>query len=103
MTTMNWTSLLAIGAGAVLAAGLITLGRALPTIVASARDGLKDFGVGAGVQRREQMIGIVKDGGDDAVALRRLTLDGANDIDPGAIRQAKIHQRQTGCLLSYRP
>ena len=37
-----------IGAGAVLAAGLITLGRTLPTIVASAREGLKDFGGGAG-------------------------------------------------------
>jgi len=36
-----------IGAGAVLAAGLITLGRTLPTIVASAREGLKDFGGGA--------------------------------------------------------
>src|SRR5205085_11738355 len=35
-----------IGAGAVLAAGLITLGRTLPTIVASAREGLKDFGAG---------------------------------------------------------
>src|SRR5258706_6883922 len=33
-----------IGAGAVLAAGLITLGRAMPTIVASAREGLKGFG-----------------------------------------------------------
>src|SRR5258707_9839209 len=32
------------GAGAVLAAGLITLGRTLPTIVASAREGLKGFG-----------------------------------------------------------
>jgi putative OPT family oligopeptide transporter len=37
-----------IGAGAVLAAGLITLGRSLPTIVASAREGIKDFGVAAG-------------------------------------------------------
>jgi putative OPT family oligopeptide transporter len=37
-----------IGAGAVLAAGLITLGRTLPTIVASAREGLKGFGAGAG-------------------------------------------------------
>jgi putative OPT family oligopeptide transporter len=37
-----------IGAGAVLAAGLITLGRTLPTIVASAREGLKDFGASAG-------------------------------------------------------
>ncbi len=33
-----------IGAGAVLAAGLITLARTLPTIVASAREGLKGFG-----------------------------------------------------------
>ena len=36
-----------IGAGAVLAAGLITLARTLPTIVASAREGLKDIGAGA--------------------------------------------------------
>jgi putative OPT family oligopeptide transporter len=36
-----------IGAGAVLAAGLITLGRTLPTIVASAREGLKGFGAGS--------------------------------------------------------
>jgi putative OPT family oligopeptide transporter len=36
-----------IGAGAVLAAGLITLARTLPTIVASAREGIKDFGAGA--------------------------------------------------------
>ena len=36
-----------IGAGAVLAAGLITLGRTLPTIVSSARDGLKGFGAAA--------------------------------------------------------
>ncbi len=41
-----------IGAGAVLAAGLITLGRTLPTIVASAREGLKDFGGGAGTAAR---------------------------------------------------
>jgi len=41
-----------IGAGAVLAAGLITLGRTLPTIVASAREGLKDFGAGAGAGAR---------------------------------------------------
>jgi len=33
-----------IGAGAVLAAGLITLGRTLPTIISSAREGLKGFG-----------------------------------------------------------
>jgi putative OPT family oligopeptide transporter len=40
-----------IGAGAVLAAGLITLGRTLPTIVASAREGLKDFGGGGAATR----------------------------------------------------
>jgi putative OPT family oligopeptide transporter len=39
-----------IGAGAVLAAGLITLGRTAPTIIASAREGLKDFGAGAGAK-----------------------------------------------------
>ncbi len=37
-----------IGAGAVLAAGLITLARTLPTIVASAREGLKGFGASGG-------------------------------------------------------
>jgi putative OPT family oligopeptide transporter len=37
-----------IGAGAVLAAGLITLARTLPTIVSSAREGLKGFGAEAG-------------------------------------------------------
>jgi putative OPT family oligopeptide transporter len=41
-----------IGAGAVLAAGLITLARTLPTIVASAREGLKDFNAGAGQGER---------------------------------------------------
>jgi putative OPT family oligopeptide transporter len=43
-----WSSYIRyIGAGAVLAAGLITLGRTLPTIIASAREGLKDFGSAA--------------------------------------------------------
>ncbi len=37
-----------IGAGAVLASGLITLARTLPTIVASARGSLKDLSSGAG-------------------------------------------------------
>src|SRR5207248_2347917 len=41
-----------IGAGAVLAAGLITLARTIPTIVASAREGLKDFGAGAAGRSR---------------------------------------------------
>ena len=37
-----------IGAGAVLAAGLITLARTIPTIISSARDGLRGIGSGAG-------------------------------------------------------
>src|SRR5205814_4600153 len=41
-----------IGAGAVLAAGLITLGRTLPTIIASAREGLKGFGAAAGAGQK---------------------------------------------------
>jgi len=40
------------GAGAVLAAGLITLGRTIPTIVASFRESVKDFGAGAGAGGR---------------------------------------------------
>jgi len=36
------------GAGAVLAAGLITLARTIPTIVSSFRDSMKDFGGGPG-------------------------------------------------------
>jgi putative OPT family oligopeptide transporter len=36
------------GAGAVLAAGLITLGRTIPTIVSSFRESMKDFKAGAG-------------------------------------------------------
>jgi putative OPT family oligopeptide transporter len=40
-----------IGAGAVLAAGLITLGRTIPTIVSSAVEGLKGFGAGGAMVR----------------------------------------------------
>jgi putative OPT family oligopeptide transporter len=40
------------GAGAVLAAGLITLARTLPTIVASFRESVKDFGSSAGAGGR---------------------------------------------------
>jgi putative OPT family oligopeptide transporter len=41
-----------IGAGAVLAAGLITLARTIPTIVSSALQGIKDFGAAAGAGGR---------------------------------------------------
>ena len=37
-----------IGAGAVLASGLMTLGRTMPTIVSSAVDGIRGFGAAAG-------------------------------------------------------
>jgi putative OPT family oligopeptide transporter len=40
------------GAGAVLAAGLITLARTIPTIVSSFRESVKDFGAVAGVAAR---------------------------------------------------
>src|SRR3989442_1446530 len=45
-----------IGAGAVLASGLITLARTIPTIIASARGSLRDLGVagGAAAQRTER-------------------------------------------------
>jgi len=44
------------GAGAVLAAGLITLARTIPTIISSFRDSIKDFGGGRGaaVQTRTE-------------------------------------------------
>jgi putative OPT family oligopeptide transporter len=47
-----------IGAGAVLASGLITLGRTIPTIVSSAVEGMRGFGQGAGgsVLRTEREI-----------------------------------------------
>jgi putative OPT family oligopeptide transporter len=40
------------GAGAVLAAGIITLIRTIPTIVSSFRDSMKDFGAGASTKAR---------------------------------------------------
>src|SRR4029079_1321077 len=44
------------GAGAVLASGIITLARTIPTIVSSFRDSVKDFGAGrgGGVQTRTE-------------------------------------------------
>src|SRR5437868_5998461 len=50
------------GAGAVLAAGIITLCRTIPTIVSSFRDSMKDFGAGrgaGGVLRTERDIPLV--------------------------------------------
>jgi putative OPT family oligopeptide transporter len=52
------------GAGAVLAAGLITLARTIPTIVTSFRESVKDFGTAAGAggrtrTERDMPIGVV--------------------------------------------
>jgi putative OPT family oligopeptide transporter len=41
-----------IGAGAVLAAGLITLGRTIPTIISSARESIRDFSAAGGADTR---------------------------------------------------
>jgi putative OPT family oligopeptide transporter len=43
-----------IGAGAVLASGLITLARTIPTIISSFRDSMKDFRAGAGGVERKR-------------------------------------------------
>jgi putative OPT family oligopeptide transporter len=40
------------GAGAVLAAGLITLARTIPTIISSFRESVKDFGASGGIETR---------------------------------------------------
>ncbi len=60
-----------IGAGAVLAAGLITLARTLPTIISSAREGLKGFGAtGGGTARTERDLSMkVVLGGSLALAI----------------------------------
>jgi putative OPT family oligopeptide transporter len=60
------------GAGAVLAAGLITLARTIPTIVSSFRDSMKDFGAGPGAVklRTERDLGaMVVVGGSLALAI----------------------------------
>ena len=50
--TQLWSAYIRyIGAGAVLASGLITLGRTIPTIIASAREGMRDFSSAGGGSR----------------------------------------------------
>src|SRR5262249_1518450 len=51
-----------IGAGAVLAAGLITLTRTIPTIVRSARESIKDFASGGQAGRRMRTEGDIPTG-----------------------------------------
>jgi putative OPT family oligopeptide transporter len=61
--TQLWSAYIRyIGAGAVLASGLITLARTIPTIIGSAREGLKGFGAataGAVQQRTERDIPMI--------------------------------------------
>ena len=50
--TQLWSAYIRyIGAGAVLASGLITLGRTIPTIISSAREGVRDFSAAGGRSR----------------------------------------------------
>ena len=79
-----------IGAGAVLAAGLITLGRTLPTIVASAREGLKDFGAGAAARRSSRT---ERDIPTDRRARR---VAAAGDLPRGRAGDADAGQRPRG-------
>src|SRR5258705_5607897 len=47
--TQLWSAYIRyIGAGAVLASGLLTLGRTIPTIIASAREGMSEFSTAGG-------------------------------------------------------
>src|SRR4029453_11344006 len=71
-----------IGAGAVLAGGLISLARALPTIISSAVDGLRQFNAGGASQlRTERDIPIVM------VLAGSLALGGFLVAGPGVPRQ----------------
>jgi putative OPT family oligopeptide transporter len=75
------------GAGAVLAAGLITLARTIPTIVTSFRESVKDFGAGTGSQsqartRRDMPLSIVLIGS--------LVLAAFLVVAPGAPTQGNI-------------
>jgi putative OPT family oligopeptide transporter len=75
------------GAGAVLAAGLITLARTIPTIVVSFREGVKDFGTAAGAggrarTERDMPLGIVLIGS--------LVLAAFLVIAPGAPTQGNV-------------
>ena len=79
-----------IGAGAVLASGLITLARTIPTIVSSARGSLKDLsaGVGKGSQSRTERdvpMAIVLGGS----LLLAIFLDG----HPGPAESGQRHRR----------
>src|SRR6476620_7154551 len=67
------------GAGAVLAAGIITLVRTIPTIVSSFRDSMKDFGFGSS---RSAQIRTERDIPLSAVLVGSLLLAGALAVAP---------------------
>jgi putative OPT family oligopeptide transporter len=76
-----------IGAGAVLAAGLITLGRTLPTIVSSFRASVKDLAAGASGEKR---IRTERDIPMSVVLLGSLALAAFLAIAPGMPTQGNI-------------
>ena len=75
------------GAGAVLAAGLITLARTIPTIVASFRESVKDFGAGAGAVAR---LRTERDMPLSVVIIGSLVLAAFLVIAPGAPTQGNV-------------
>jgi len=75
------------GAGAVLAAGLITLARTIPTIVTSFREGVKDFGAAAGAAIRART---ERDMPLSVVLVGSLLLAAFLVIAPGAPTQGSV-------------
>ena len=74
-----------IGAGAVLAAGLITLARTIPTIVTSFRESVKDFGAGeAGTARTDRDMPLI------AVLVAAILLAIFLVVVPGAPTQGNV-------------
>jgi putative OPT family oligopeptide transporter len=74
------------GAGAVLAAGLITLARTLPTIVTSFREGVKGFGEAAGAAR----VRTERDMPLSIVVIGSLVLAAFLVVAPGAPTQGNV-------------
>ena len=75
------------GAGAVLAAGLITLARTIPTIVTSFRESVKDFGAAAGAATRART---ERDMPLSIVVVGSLLLAAFLVIAPGAPTQGNV-------------
>jgi putative OPT family oligopeptide transporter len=75
------------GAGAVLAAGLITLARTMPTIVTSFRESVKDFGASGAVETRART---QRDMPLSVVLLGSLLLSAFLVVSPGAPTQGNV-------------